>query len=605
MSSIGATSFHASVAGLAAPERTPDELERGQANPSRLNAFAQAFRDRANAAQPHLGAALATAGAFVGQMAQQAITCGGPTFMREEVSMQLFSALREKHPALAVSLQVGMSLATILAHTHMREGRMNRATEHNVGVAGHMGVSRDEFAGLPADVRARKIASQERDSKAVTRAQIGAEALFATVSVIGLAAGNHDLTSRLFATQMRNLVYAATRESGQATLAFTRSSGATHGVNEQNMTKMACVYAAMTLAMGMAQDALARRLLPDGQQVAGGGVSGPDGKQLTGSELQKAIALVASARAVCNTAVEVVDAFLGKHFENAQVGGQQSAQRLNAHALLPAKDYQRLLDHSPTRLAWNNSANAASLIFQQVTNAAGHPAAGVVSLLNNSISAAAFGLMYPMINQTYQAHAKIRAEVAAAPARAESVGEMGREASAPGTPLGEAPLQLAPHEFELEDFPPTHLEPGNEGSGHVTPQSSRAPTPASRTSARPVESEHRAGSLLAGSVANSSDSDDEVIELETPGAARLRESLAAEALEEARGEGGSEVSSVGSRESSPSEYSSQTNGSAPLPPLPPSPVSSSAVPPSRSQSVEPPTPHREETGNTRPRSASF
>ncbi|WP_062389957.1 hypothetical protein [Pseudomonas abietaniphila] len=602
---INAPSPHALTSGLRAEEPTPNELERGQANPSRLNAFVQAFRDRTHAAQPHLETALATAGAFVGQMAQQAITCGGPTFMREEVSMQLFSALREKHPAIAVSLQVAMSLATILAHTHVREGRMNRATEHNVGVAGHIGVSRDEFAGLPDDVRARKIASQERDSKAVTRAQISAEALFATVSVIGLAAGNHDLTSRLFATQMRNLVYAATRESGQATLAFTRSSGATHGVNEQNMTKMACAYTVMTLAMGMAQDALARRLLPDGQQVSGGGVSGPDGKQLTGSELQKAIALVATARAVCNTAVEVVDAFLGKHFENKQVGGQQSAQRFDAAALLPAKDYQRLLDHSPTRLAWNNSANAASLIFQQVTNAAGHPAAGVVSLLNNSVSAAAFGLMYPMINQTYQAHAKIRAEVAAAPALPEVDDVVDDETAAPGTPVSETPPRPASNEFVLGELPSTRSRPGEEGSGHVSRQSSRAPSPAPRTPASPLASEHRAGSPVAEPLAASSDSDEEVIEIETPGAALLRESLAAEALEAARSEGGLDGASLASHERSPSEYSTETISSAPLPPLPPSPASSSSVPPSRSQSVEPPSTHREDTENTRPRSASF
>lgn len=492
--------------------RSPGELEAQQANPSRLNAMVGAFQQRADAARPHLTAALSTAGAVVAQLAQQAITCGGPTFMREQVSMQLFSALREKHPALAVCLQVGMSAATIWAHTHVREGRMDRATEHNVGVAGHMGVSRDEFAALPADVRARKNADHQGHSRSVTRTQITAETLFAAVAVAGLATGNHDLTARLFATQMRNLVYAASRESGQATLAFTRSSGATHGVNEQNITKMACAYSAMTLAMGMAGDALAHRLLPEGQKISGGGVSGHDGKQLTGLALQKAIALVATVRAICNTSTELIDASLGKHFENSQVGGQQSAQRLNAAALLPRKDYQRLLDHSPTRMAWNNSASAASLIFQQVTGAHGHPAAGVTSFLNNTVSAAAFGLMYPMINQTYQAHAKIRAEVA---------------------------NPTAPVAVEMDDLASSRRSSGSDGADRVAvsnldgASSARTRTPASTRASTPQPDEQQLNRRGGQSAPSAASTDDDMIEIVTPGAARLLAEQAAAAANKA------------------------------------------------------------------------
>ncbi|WP_158781895.1 hypothetical protein [Pantoea sp. BAV 3049] len=360
-------------------------------------------------------------GALGGHALQQMITCGLPTMMREEAFIEAYNLmlphLAEKHPAAAVGLQVALSLANIAAHQHIREPRLARDPQNNdVAVRGQFGLSPNQADVIRRDKPeewARLSAQTATDSSRVTGQQIAAELLNVGMSLAGAISGNSGLTARVLSTQLRNVIYAATRESLQATgsMVASRDGKASFGVSDDNMSTNGAWYTLNTLAMGMLQDGLIQKALPKGYSVSGPELRDAAGQRLSGKELHEMAAIVSSIRAACNSVIETGDAFLGKHYDAKQVG---DSQKLSPS--LPMKDYGRLLDHSIARLSWNNIANSTTLLSQQGFNALtkGKAPQLLSSLFNNAGTAAAFGLTYKMVNQIYQAHSKVRGAVASA-----------------------------------------------------------------------------------------------------------------------------------------------------------------------------------------------
>ena len=232
------------------------------------------------------------------------------------------------------------------------------------------------------------------------------------MSLAGALTGNPGLTARVLSTQLRNVIYAGTRESLQATgsMVASRDGKASYGVSDDNMSTNGAWYTLNTLAMGMLQDGLIQKALPKGYTVSGPEIRDAAGKPLSGKALHEMGAIVSALRAACNTVIETGDAFLGKHYDAKQVGDSQKFS-----PSLPMKDYGRLLDHSIARLSWNNFANGSTLASQQIMNAItkGNMSPLLSSLFNNAGTAAAFGLTYKVVNQIYQAHSKVRGAVAA------------------------------------------------------------------------------------------------------------------------------------------------------------------------------------------------
>lgn len=374
-------------------------------------------------------------GALGGHAAQQMLTCGLPTMLREEAFIEAYNAmlphLVEQHPYAAVGLQMGVSLASVAAQHYLREPRLARDPNGDeVAVRGHFGLSVDEAAQIKADDVERRangeteqwpqlVAKHQAASKRVTGQQVMAELMNTGMSIAGAASGNPALTSRVLSTQLRNIAYAYTREPLQAAVSTTASASTrpgeapnpTSGVNNAHMRTNAAWYTGMTLAMGTLQDALISSALPKGYSVSGPEIRDAQGQRLTGGELHEMAALVSGLRAVCNSAIETADAFLGKHYDNKQVGNSQQFK-----ASLPMKDFERVLDHSIARLSWNNFATGSNLAAQQALNAMtqGKIPSQVSGTLNNIGTAAAFGLTYNMVNQIYQAHGKVRGAVASA-----------------------------------------------------------------------------------------------------------------------------------------------------------------------------------------------
>ncbi|WP_052118505.1 hypothetical protein [Erwinia oleae] len=360
-------------------------------------------------------------GALCGHTLQQMVTCGLPTMMREEAFIETYNLMLphmvEKSPAAAVGLQVALSLANIAAHHYIREPRLARDPQNNeVAVRGHFGLSPSQAAVIKQDKPALWTAMQtqhQNDSKRVSGQQVMAELMNIGLSVAGAVTGNPALTTRVLSSQIRNVGYAAARETLNATgsAVASRDGKPSFGVNDDNMSTNGAWYTCSTLAMGMLQDALIQRALPEGYSVSGPEIRDASGQRLSGQELHQMGALVSGIRAACNTVIETGDAFLGKHYDSKQVG---DGQKLSLS--LPMKDYARLLDHSVARLSWNNFASGSTLAAQQVLNAItkGKVSPAFSSLFNNAGTAAAFGLTYKMVNQIYQAHSKVRAAVAQA-----------------------------------------------------------------------------------------------------------------------------------------------------------------------------------------------
>jgi hypothetical protein len=428
-----------------------------------------------------------TMGAMAGHALQQAVTCGATTFAREEVFMHAYNAMLpmlQDHGAPALmAAQVAVSGTKIAANLY-RHSRLQHP-DPEVGVRGHFGLSPEEWQRKTPTEKAALTAEHKSDSRNVTRNEIVADAAFLVMSALSHSHGDGALAARVLATQMRNLTYAASRETLQATIATTTSSNgtSTHGVNSDHMNANAWTYSAMTLAMGYLQDAVIGHALPAGQSAAGPTVNDEHGKPLTGAALNSAINTVAGIRALANTAIETVDAYRGKHASLAEVGDTQKLQT-DPSKLLPLKDYERLLDHSPARLSWNNISGALPLALDALTKGKVSPA--VSQFFNNAGAAAMFGLTYETVNKTYNAHASNRAARAAL--NTGSPQTTGGQAGVTATvaPAQVQPTPIAPAPAPAPVAQPVPAQPAQAPLAAAQASTLGPATPANRTAPRPV-----------------------------------------------------------------------------------------------------------------------
>lgn len=347
--------------------------------------------------------------AAVGQTLQQVATCGLPTLAREVAFMHAYNLLAnsiaQKNPGAALGLQAVVSMASIASHVYVRHPRMDRlGADSTVAVRGHFGLSPQDWnAKLPAE-REQLSDRQQQDSRNVTRNQVVAEVVYLGIAAMGVARGDGALSARVIATQLRHFTYAVSREGMQASLSMTGIDGGkkTHGVNEDNMATMSWIYGAMTLAMGFVQDSISRDLLPAGQTLSSPALTDAHQQPLLGLALAKSILLLAGTRSGFNTLVSIMDGHVSKHLDARQSGATQSFQ-----PSLPLKDYGRILDQSLARMSWTSLASAANMAMGElVARDIVSPALG--SFLGNGATAAAMGLAYRTINQTFQAHAAVR-----------------------------------------------------------------------------------------------------------------------------------------------------------------------------------------------------
>ncbi|MFZ4967366.1 hypothetical protein ACL9RJ_24225 [Pseudomonas sp. Mn2068] len=353
--------------------------------------------------------------AAAGQTLQQMVTCGLPTYAREVAFMHTYSALAEglaqKSPGGALALQAAISLATVASHVYVRQPRLDRlGAESTIAVRGHFALSERQWNALGADQQQARREQMQRDSRNVTRNQIAAEAIYLGLGALGAARGDGALSARILATQLRNVIYALSRETMQASLSMTgkHDDTKTHGVNEDNMALLGWAYGTMTLTMGFIQDSISPKTLPPGQTLSSPALTGADHQPLRGDALARSIQTLAGTRAAFNTVTAIIDGHLQKHFDTRQAGTTQQFE-----ASLPLKDYGRLFDQSPARVAWTSLASAINMAMGELTRGGTTPA--LSSFLGNSGTALAMGLAYRTMNQTFQAHGSVRKAIDAPP----------------------------------------------------------------------------------------------------------------------------------------------------------------------------------------------
>lgn len=369
---------------------------------------------------------------------QQAITCGIPTFAREMAFIGLTAKLAE-NPGVAAGLQAAMTAINVAGHV-IRHRRMDRNPE--AAARGFHGMTKPQWDAAPPEQQAAMMERQQRSSRWVTQMHAAAMVVNTGAMIAGLAQPGNE-QARLFlatsaASDVRNLVYAAMRETGQASFSVVglQAPNASGGVNDQRMSTSAFAYTVSQALGSYGADAILNQARPDIR--ASGGIirAAAAGAELaSGPALFKMAAVVAGVRAFANTLGEVQDAYLGKHHEASQAGGKQVfspalpgakqyAEKKNA--LMEANggnvstlqlaqlrvqtfrenvDISRLLDHSPARMAWNGTAATAADLASLMAPS------NLRTALSSFGVAMVFGVSYKPVNQTYQAHAAVRSQV--------------------------------------------------------------------------------------------------------------------------------------------------------------------------------------------------
>ena len=392
------------------------------------------------------------AGIAGAHLMQQAITCGIPTFAREMAYVGLTMKLAE-NPGIAAGLQAAMTAINVAGHV-IRHRRMDRNPE--AAARGFHGMTKPQWDATPPDQQAAMMERQQRTSRHVTQMHAAAMVVNTGAMITGLARPDSE-NARLFlatsaASDVRNLIYAAMRETAQASFSIVglQAPNASGGVNDQRMSTSAFAYTVSQALGSYGADAIISQARPD-IRASGGIIRTAAAEMASGPALFKMAAAVAGVRAFANTLGEVQDAYLGKHHEASQAGGKQvfspsmpgAAQYAKKKAALleamqppageggastsqaasPAKastlqlaklrvqafrenvDISRLLDHSPARMAWNGTAaTAADLASLMVPS-------NLRTALSSFGVAMLFGVSYKPVNQTYQAHAAVRSQV--------------------------------------------------------------------------------------------------------------------------------------------------------------------------------------------------
>lgn len=376
------------------------------------------------------------AGIAGAHLMQQAITCGIPTFAREMAYVGLTMKLAE-NPGIAAGLQAAMTAINVAGHV-IRHRRMDRDPE--AAARGFHGMTKPQWDATPPDQQAAMMERQQRTSRHVTQMHAAAMVVNTGAMITGLARPDSE-NARLFlatsaASDVRNLIYAAMRETAQASFSIVglQAPNASGGVNDQRMSTSAFAYTVSQALGSYGADAIISQARPD-IRASGGIIRTAAAEMASGPALFKMAAAVAGVRAFANTLGEVQDAYLGKHHEASQAGGRQvfspsmpgakpfaekkqallEANGGQASTLQLAKlrvqtfsenvDISRLLDHSPARMAWNGTAaTAADLASLMVPS-------NLRTALSSFGVAMLFGVSYKPVNQTYQAHAAVRSQV--------------------------------------------------------------------------------------------------------------------------------------------------------------------------------------------------
>lgn len=384
-------------------------------SPSQSRGPSRASQLSSAVAQAPAGSAAGSPAEWAAHLAHQTLTCFIPTFAREIGAEAAGTYLRDNTFAkIAISTVIvgGRVLADQARHQLLNKAIEEAARNGN-------GFGPTEWAAMPHERRQDYINNTLHQSEWVRMLQHVSGALSLGLTVAGAVLGDRypvlgDMGSTAMANEIRNVIYAFMRDSGNALMnsvsVVSGPDAEKSRTNNANMQTSARVYGA-TQALGSLASGYAVGALNQAQGVIAHGVVSRDarGSLLNGAEFAQNAVGVGAIRGFVNTLVETSEAwYQSKHQASQADGVQQAAWGLN-------DDLRRLFDHSVARLGWNcvgSFMGQATGAFGQAPGVRGQQ--HIQQAINAIGQAIAFGLTYVTVNHTYQAHAGVRAATRAA-----------------------------------------------------------------------------------------------------------------------------------------------------------------------------------------------
>jgi len=237
-------------------------------------------------------------------------------------------------------------------------------------------------------------------------------------------------------TDVKTAVYATMRDSLQASFSMVGIVGATHGLGGAHLTAAIATYAGVQVAAGYAGQALVAGAAPEASTATSvlNGLVSPAAAGMSTAAAWGTAATVAGVKAAVNTVVETIDFFQRTQHEATQGGATQelappwgnkkrTQEEANQGGASPiespqinteekkARDYGRLLDHTPGRMAVINTTNAAVGVAGYLARKS---SAALQSLIGNVGSAAVSAMTDYSVSNTWQAAAAVRTATSAA-----------------------------------------------------------------------------------------------------------------------------------------------------------------------------------------------
>jgi hypothetical protein len=366
--------------------------------------------------------------AAAGHLVHQAVSVGMPTFAREMLVAGLTVGL-QGHANAVIGLQAGMMALNVTLQV-VRERR--EAREPNEAARGFHSLSADDWNASSPQEQAAMRQTQARHSRLFTELQVAASALNLGLGIGNVRNGDVGSAISRVATDVKTTVYTTMRDALQASFRMSGIVDETLGLSGTHLTTAIATYAAVSLAGNYASQALVGSAAPQASTAANvrNGVLTPAEAGMSMAAAWGTAATVAGVKAAVNTVVEAIDWFQRTQLE-AMEGGREHTLQPRINIAPEHRDYARLLDHLPARMALVNTINS-------VTGAAGyaarHTSAAMQSLIGNAGSVAVSAMLDYSVTNTWQAESAVRAALRPVEQEAEAGAEQQVAANPPPPP---------------------------------------------------------------------------------------------------------------------------------------------------------------------------
>jgi len=366
-------------------------------------------------------------GALAGHLVHQSAAVGVPTFLREMMAEALTLSVRHMPPDHALALQVVAGTASVGAQFLRRR---QEARNPNEAARAFHALTPEQWNALPADRQAKLRRDQDLHSRMAMNIQVAASMTHIGIGAYAVRSQDKalaEMPARLLVGDLKGMVYAAMRDSVQASFSMVGTAEATQGLIGPHLTASAAAYS-MTTVTGNYAFSYLPPLVPNASLATA--VLRGESDQMSNREAWMTRAAVSAVKAAINTGVHTSDWSFMTQQEANQSGTVQRWDPKLKFLKPESRDYSRLLDNTPARITLiaggSATSNAVDLAMRDMP---GWASTAAVNLIGGAYE----GLIYKTIGNTWQAQAAVRAAAAApSPTLGETQPSLSRTESGSG-----------------------------------------------------------------------------------------------------------------------------------------------------------------------------